>query len=100
MRECAESGRVRWEYAEYAPRVARFDDPFHAKIVASRPRAHNIPLGRVFLINKSIRAGTIGEVFLTALMLGLTSFGGPIAHFGYFERTYVQKLQWLSHEQY
>ena len=33
--------------------------------------------------------GTAGEVFGVALRLGLTSFGGPIAHLGYFERTYV-----------
>ena len=31
--------------------------------------------------------GSAAEVFLVALRLGLTSFGGPIAHLGYFERT-------------
>jgi chromate transporter len=36
------------------------------------------------------------EVFAVALRLGLTSFGGPIAHLGYFERTYVQRRRWLS----
>ena len=35
-----------------------------------------------------------------ALKLGLTSFGGPIAHLGYFERTYVRERRWLSPEQY
>jgi chromate transporter len=40
------------------------------------------------------------EVFLVALGLGLTSFGGPIAHLGYFERTYVQRRRWLSAEDY
>jgi chromate transporter len=40
--------------------------------------------------------GSIAEVFGTALRLGLTSFGGPIAHLGYFERTYVQERRWLS----
>ncbi|HEX8783525.1 MAG TPA: chromate transporter, partial [Steroidobacteraceae bacterium] len=35
-----------------------------------------------------------------ALRLGLTSFGGPIAHLGYFERTYVRERAWLSAEQY
>jgi chromate transporter len=40
------------------------------------------------------------EVFLTALGLGLTSFGGPIAHIGYFERTYVRKRAWLSDDEY
>ena len=35
-----------------------------------------------------------------ALKLGLTSFGGPIAHLGYYERTYVRERQWLNGEQY
>src|SRR3569833_2866942 len=42
---------------------------------------------------------TMGEVFWTALKLGLTSFGGPIAHLGYFEQTYVRKLHWLASEE-
>ena len=42
-------------------------------------------------------SGGAGEVFLQALALGLTSFGGPIAHIGYFERTYVRRLGWLDH---
>jgi chromate transporter len=40
------------------------------------------------------------EVFRVTLGLGLTSFGGPIAHLGYFERAYVRKLQWLSADEY
>src|SRR5579859_544255 len=44
--------------------------------------------------------GSAGEVFATALGLGLTSFGGPIAHLGYFERTYVRQRQWLSADEY
>ena len=38
----------------------------------------------------------INEVFLVALRLGLTSFGGPIAHIGYFRQEYVTRLQWLD----
>jgi len=44
--------------------------------------------------------GSAAEVFGTALGLGLTSFGGPIAHLGYFERTYVRQRQWLSADEY
>ena len=40
------------------------------------------------------------EVFAVALGLGLTAFGGPIAHLGYFERAYVQRRRWLSAEDY
>jgi chromate transporter len=44
--------------------------------------------------------GAPGEVLWAALKLGLISFGGPIAHLGYFERAYVRDRQWLSAEQY
>jgi chromate transporter len=43
-----------------------------------------------------VRTGSAAEVFRVALKLGLTSFGGPIAHLGYFERAYVQERRWLS----
>jgi chromate transporter len=36
------------------------------------------------------------EVFRVALVLGLTSFGGPIAHIGYFRREYVERRRWLD----
>ncbi len=39
-------------------------------------------------------------VFVQALRLGVTSFGGPIAHLGYFERTYVRRLGWLDAGEY
>lgn len=35
-----------------------------------------------------------------ALRLGLTSFGGPIAHLGYFHNEYVERRRWLSEEAY
>jgi chromate transporter len=45
---------------------------------------------------------TIGalEIFRVALLLGLTSFGGPIAHLGYFHREYVERRRWLSEAAY
>jgi chromate transporter len=46
------------------------------------------------------RAGTLGEVFLVFLKLGLTSFGGPIAHLGYFRDELVVRRQWLSEAAY
>jgi len=48
----------------------------------------------------SVARGSQFEVFRAALRLGLTSFGGPTAHIGYFERTYVERLQWLSREDF
>ncbi len=40
------------------------------------------------------------EIFLTALRLGFTSFGGPIAHLSFFHDEYVKKKKWLSEEAY
>jgi chromate transporter len=39
-------------------------------------------------------------VFRIFLMLGLTSFGGPIAHLGYFRNEFVERRQWLSERSY
>ena len=36
------------------------------------------------------------EVLLVALKLGLTSFGGPVAHLGYFRDEYVARRKWLT----
>jgi chromate transporter len=40
------------------------------------------------------------EVFWRFLVLGCISFGGPAAHIGYFQHTFVQKLAWLSNDDY
>ncbi|MCT8333806.1 chromate efflux transporter [Leptospira sp. 85282-16] len=40
------------------------------------------------------------EVFFTALKLGCTSFGGPIAHLSYFHDEYVTKKKWISAHAY
>jgi chromate transporter len=39
-------------------------------------------------------------VFLVFLRLGLTSFGGPVAHLGYFREEFVARRQWLSERSY
>ena len=40
--------------------------------------------------------GKAGEVLLVFLRLGLTSFGGPIAHLGYFRSEFVARRGWLA----
>lgn len=40
------------------------------------------------------------EIFLAFLRLGLTSFGGPIAHLGYFRQEFVTRRQWLDERAY
>ncbi len=44
--------------------------------------------------------GSVIEVFLVALRLGLTSFGGPVAHLGYFRDEYVRRRRWLNDAAY
>ncbi|MGE3856130.1 MAG: chromate efflux transporter [Dehalococcoidia bacterium] len=40
------------------------------------------------------------EVLWVALRLGLTSFGGPVAHLGYFREEYVRRRRWLDDAAY
>ncbi len=44
--------------------------------------------------------GSPAEVFAAFLKLGLTSFGGPIAHLGYFRAEFVEKRRWLDDRAY
>ncbi|MGB3338101.1 MAG: chromate efflux transporter [Devosia sp.] len=46
------------------------------------------------------RTGSAREVFLAFLKLGLTSFGGPIAHLGYFRDEIVVRRRWLDEAEY
>ncbi len=39
-------------------------------------------------------------IFLVFLRLGLTSFGGPVAHLGYFRDEFVARRQWLTEQSY
>lgn len=40
------------------------------------------------------------EIFFVSLKLGLTSFGGPIAHLGYFHEEYIRRRKWLDEKSY
>lgn len=44
--------------------------------------------------------GSAVEVFVAFLKLGLTSFGGPIAHLGYFRSEFVERRRWLDDRSY
>jgi chromate transporter len=44
--------------------------------------------------------GSVAEVFLAFLKLGLTSFGGPIAHLGYFREELVLRRRWVGEHGY
>ncbi len=45
-------------------------------------------------------SGSPLEVFRVFLGLGLTSFGGPVAHLGYFQEALVRRRRWLADEEY
>jgi len=49
---------------------------------------------------KNDRHGSTAEVFIAFLKLGLTSFGGPIAHLGYYRKELVERRQWVSESQF
>ncbi len=44
--------------------------------------------------------GTAGEVFAAFLVLGLSAFGGPVAHLGYFRTAFVARRQWLAEAEF
>jgi chromate transporter len=44
--------------------------------------------------------GSTAEVFAAFLRLGLTSFGGPVAHLGYFHEEFVVRRKWLDEKTY
>src|SRR5579859_1189089 len=46
------------------------------------------------------RAENAGEVFAAFLRLGVSCFGGPIAHIGYFREEFVVRRRWLDERAY
>ncbi|WP_019529858.1 chromate efflux transporter [Dasania marina] len=52
--------------------------------------------------NESLSAsqGSVAEVFKTFLILGLTSFGGPVAHIAYFRKELIVRRGWVGEAQF
>jgi chromate transporter len=44
--------------------------------------------------------GSVLEVLAASTRLGLTSFGGPVAHLGYFREEYVVRRRWIDEPSY
>ena len=67
-----------------------------------RRRAHGGPyrVGVKADATPTVPAPTTWEVLRTFFKLGLTSFGGPIAHLGYFRTEFVDRKRWLRDEEY
>jgi chromate transporter len=59
-----------------------------------RTAADTVPVGH------ARTEGSVLEVLQVATKLGLTSFGGPIAHLGYFHEEYVRRRKWLDEQSY
>jgi chromate transporter len=68
--------------------VGMAPDSQHAAAQAHAAAGHAV--GRV----------SLGEVFHVFLRLGLTSFGGPIAHLGYFREEFVVRRRWIGERAY
>lgn len=43
---------------------------------------------------------SLWEILLVSTRLGLTSFGGPIAHLGYFHEEYIRRRRWMDERSY
>lgn len=43
---------------------------------------------------------SVYSIFISFLKLGLSSFGGPVAHIGYFRKAFVEQRGWLSDSQF
>ena len=48
----------------------------------------------------NLAQGSFLEVLWVSTRLGLTSFGGPIAHLGYFHEEYVKRRRWIDEQSY
>lgn len=51
-------------------------------------------------MNATPQAGSAREVLGAFTRLGLTSFGGPVAHLGYFRTEFVERRRWLDEPAY
>jgi chromate transporter len=49
---------------------------------------------------KQSKLSLLLEILMVSAKLGLTSFGGPIAHLGYFHDEYVRRRKWLDEQAY
>lgn len=51
--------------------------------------------------NKGVRGfSALLEILLVSTRLGLASFGGPVAHLGYFHNEYIRRRKWMDEKSY
>jgi chromate transporter len=51
-------------------------------------------------LRRSWQGREVAQLFLAFLKLGLTAFGGPIAHLGYFHQEFVVRRRWFDEQAY
>ena len=51
-------------------------------------------------MSRELAKGSVAEVFSVFLRLGLTTFGGPVAHIGYYRAELVERRKWLDEPAY
>lgn len=50
--------------------------------------------------NTTMKLKILIELLLVSTRLGLTSFGGPVAHLGYFHEEYIRRRKWMDEKSY
>jgi chromate transporter len=56
-----------------------------------------VAAGEIVLTQRQV---SLFEILWVATRLGLSSFGGPIAHLGYFHEEYVKRRKWIDEQSY
>lgn len=51
-------------------------------------------------MKKQSRIKALFEILMVSTKLGLTSFGGPVAHLGYFHDEYIRRRKWMDEKSY
>ena len=65
-----------------------------------KEKKYPMPIATHSATTKDRQTGSPLEVLLVFLKLGVTCFGGPIAHIGYFREEFVVRRHWLDEQAY
>src|SRR6516164_9419097 len=95
---------VRWRRRQFRPMQSRPADlrraQAHRYRAAVRPAIARMATREETTATDARATGNWREVLAAFLRLGLTSFGGPVAHLGYFREEFVHRRRWLDDKSY
>jgi chromate transporter len=80
--------------------VTAMEPPQDVTHAAEGPDEHDSTAAGSITAATSQARGSVLEVLAASTRLGLTSFGGPIAHLGYFRDEYVVRRKWIDEQSY